>query len=1032
MLIENNSKYLLKKLRAKAKMYEYNVALDLHIEVEKEAPNLLLIAIGAIGDITAEVLRKKNIDNLKNSESRISLEFSSKFFDSFLQTKFDENSEDYYLLLGSVAYYLCDFVGSSKVLVKKIDINKLDLGVRGLDKILANILQDQYNFQESFQEKSPYKEYINFFEEDVRNFFEKGIINEFVSINKLRTIVYEIGTSLELLLVDCLLAIFIIKMNYSAINLLPKYLDLDPKLWRNTILQNGLVKELWPSQRKLGELGIYNGNSAVIQMPTSSGKTKAISLIIYSSFLKNQSELAVIVAPFRALCREISSDLSNDFKFDNNIKIDELSDILKSENIFDNEDSNKKIILVVTPEKLLYLLRQNINIIKKIGLIIFDESHLFDDFQRGVSYELLVSTIRSHIKKNVQKVFISAVIPNANQLSEWVNGEDGIVVEDNAIKSTEKLIAISDWEYTKTNKYGYLYFLNPNDLRQEEFYVPRLVKISELQKIKREKKFRVFPDDNESNDIAVYYGLNLCTNGATLIFCGRKDSANRILKRIIELEERKYNITNLLATSNMQEINKLSKLISSNYGTENTYYEASLRGVFTHHAGISNGIKISIEYAMKNKMLNFLVCTSTLAQGVNLPIRYLIISSLYQAGEEIRVRDFHNLIGRAGRAGVYTEGSILFSEMNIYNTRKSSAKANWKWNKYNDIVNIKNSENCTSRLLDMIRITKNGFNSKEIIETYYNNPKLLMDFVKESGKKEIQNDFANLLNTVFAIESFLMSYLNLDISDEVDNVLKSILENTFAYFLSNDKEKEELLGIFKLIYTFINNNTQSNEKRLIYSKSLQGVTNNLLIEKFINENIEKINECNTSNEIFLMISFVVFKLADCKNIKKITNMEDFNQIVLDWIVGKSYNEIFLNCKSKGMKIIKRNNLSSIDLYDVIEICDKGVSYSTTLVLTAITELYSVHLDADERITSLLKKIASQLRYGLHYNTSILVYELGFSDRVIAQLISNFIDERAINIKSKNTIKKIIKENEVQIKLLLEEFPSKFYEIIDSF
>ncbi len=50
-----------------------------------------------------------------------------------------------------------------------------------------------------------------FFEKDVRNFFEKGIMNDFVSINRFRAIVYDIGTSLELLLVDCLLAIFTIK-----------------------------------------------------------------------------------------------------------------------------------------------------------------------------------------------------------------------------------------------------------------------------------------------------------------------------------------------------------------------------------------------------------------------------------------------------------------------------------------------------------------------------------------------------------------------------------------------------------------------------------------------------------------------------------------------------------------------------------------------------------------------------------------------------------------------------------------------------
>ena len=110
------------------------------------------------------------------------------------------------------------------------------------------------------------------------------------------------------------------------------------------------------------------------------------------------------------------------------------------------------------------------------------------------------------------------------------------------------------------------------------------------------------------------------------------------------------------------EKNKIiERYLKENYGQDNVYYKSALKGVFAHHRGISNGIRIAIEYAMKRNLIKCIVCTSTLAQGVNLPIRYLIISGIYQSQERIKVRDFHNLIGRAGRAGLYTEGTILLS-----------------------------------------------------------------------------------------------------------------------------------------------------------------------------------------------------------------------------------------------------------------------------------------------------------------------------------------------------------------------------------
>ena len=74
-------------------------------------------------------------------------------------------------------------------------------------------------------------------------------------------------------------------------------------------------------------------------------------------------------------------------------------------------------------------------------------------------------------------------------------------------------------------------------------------------------------------------------------------------------------------------------------------------GIFSHHSILAHGIRLAVEHAMRDHV-RFVVCTSTLAQGVNLPIRYLIVTSVYREhGTRIKVRDFRNLIGRAGRVG---------------------------------------------------------------------------------------------------------------------------------------------------------------------------------------------------------------------------------------------------------------------------------------------------------------------------------------------------------------------------------------------
>jgi hypothetical protein len=120
-------------------------------------------------------------------------------------------------------------------------------------------------------------------------------------------------------------------------------------------------------------------------------------------------------------------------------------------------------------------------------------------------------------------------------------------------------------------------------------------------------------------------------------------------------------------------------------------------GIFPHHASVPNGLRLSVEFSMKASLISFVVCTSTLAQGVNLPIRYLIVTGVYQGGDRILVRDFHNLIGRAGRAGMHTEGSIIFADTKVFDKRRQ-VRERWRWRTAKELLDFANSEPSSSSI----------------------------------------------------------------------------------------------------------------------------------------------------------------------------------------------------------------------------------------------------------------------------------------------------------------------------------------------
>lgn len=153
----------------------------------------------------------------------------------------------------SIAYYLCDYAGSAKVMANMITIDELDLGCSGIEKVLALLLQDKDD-DNSLTELDPeasYSHYLAQIIEAYNTWFQQHKTAELGFIKEFRSLIYSQGSPRELLLTDALLAILLMKIERSAFNLLPKYSGLPRHDWQG-MLQNkknihelGLPKYVW-------------------------------------------------------------------------------------------------------------------------------------------------------------------------------------------------------------------------------------------------------------------------------------------------------------------------------------------------------------------------------------------------------------------------------------------------------------------------------------------------------------------------------------------------------------------------------------------------------------------------------------------------------------------------------------------------------------------------------------------------------------------------------------------------------------------
>ena len=997
----------MQRTHADAREQEFDIPIEVRPEMEITIEKMFPMVIHLLAGISRRIIQNED-RNIK--KELVQLDVIADFFVSYYYTRRMPEYDNYLLVLSAASYYFLGKVGNSVVLADIITESVFEYSEYAelVVQLLRNKKLSIGNCNAIWAD-----ELTEYVEKHNSYFLSVESVDRKLAI-ALRDKVLQFGSDRDIFCADIFLALSICKTDNLSYRLLKNYTSLSEQDIIKMVSSGKLISEMWPSQKKMAEMGFLSGKSGVIQLPTGAGKTKAIALCIYSYLCNDNPECSVVVTPFRALCREVSRDLYKSLSFDSRVEIVEVSDLIQDDCYGDIFSQNKKKkVIVVTPEKLLFLLSEYPEFAVNIGQIIFDEGHLFEDKSRGAKFELLISTILINTMPETQKVLVSAMIGGLDKLNKWITDGRGSALSDNTLQSGEKrIVALEDYESKNGTYYKFNYFRD-KDLKFD-YFVPSIFKKMKMG----EATF--FPMDDGDYPIAVFFRLVKMDNCA--MFCSAKKVVEKKIKRIVELACMNQEIIDCFSRNDGNEKERIRFLIEKTYGKEHILEQGAQLGVFAHHAGVTDGIKSSIEYALQKKYVTNVICTSTLAQGVNMPIKYMILHNLLQGETKMSTKDFFNLIGRVGRPGMYLEGTIIFSDINAYKKKKGS------WNDFTRAMSD-STDKCYSNLGALCRVENKNYNISNVsipgyICSYYasdkkNADEILEQFIEfdrldNTRNGEWKKEWEYVLDVLGSIEWFISKY-ELD-----ERTIDLIAQNTLAWNIISESEQEILKTIISEVGKYIGRTFKSKEDRVLFSKSMMDSDqySNLVNEA---QNID-INDDSSHEELLEVVIPILQKYEKKKKLSKL-DISVAVELGKYWIRGISYLKILEIFQEKGYTILKRTKQGDITVDEIVDICNTCFGYNSTLIMNVLSSQIRIKND---KLADSIDLLGSKLKYGLPTKERIYLYEMGFNDR---NIVSELSDDILGSVESKEEVRLRVKENRDVIKKILEKYPSYYTEVL---
>lgn len=379
-------------------------------------------------------------------------------------------------------------------------------------------------------------------------------------------------------------------------------LPLPPRVIKHLKRQG--ISGLFPPQAEAIRAGLLEGRNVVVAAPTASGKTLIAVLAALKHVIVDGGKV-LYLTPLRALANE---------KFEEFRGMEELGvRAALSTGDFDSSDPwlGSYDVIVTTNEKADSLIRHRAPWLDALTLVVADEIHLISSGKRGPTLEMLLAKMKKLKGSDFQVVALSATIRNIDDISAWLGA----------------VPVVSTWR--------------PVELREGVYY-----------------ESEITFSDGSCREVPLRYGpiIDLVVDcigegGQALVFVPTRNAAVSYSRRIARILSRHLSL---------KEKRKLAAISSSLTSAERNIITEKLgdvvrSGVAFHHAGLSHRARKLVESTFRDNVLKVVVATPTLAAGVNLPARRVVISDYRRYNvevgyyERIPVMEYKQMAGRAGR-----------------------------------------------------------------------------------------------------------------------------------------------------------------------------------------------------------------------------------------------------------------------------------------------------------------------------------------------------------------------------------------------
>lgn len=875
------------------------------------------------------------LENVKDSDSEMSLKqglaeiakgllvysetYTAKGF-------YGVNQINNHLFVASI-YYICDYEAIASLLLKEYRIGDYETNAAQLMfYIISGCRATQAEVAERYGVVREFDQYL-----------ETGdavIFDDIVKVYETKRKAYDFSTLRDF--IDSSILLHVLR-KFRLSNIWTDLKQYAPDIdWTEYVnySKGERILSFLPSQREALKNGLLTfEQSFSLGLATSGGKSYITELLVFQEIKRNPLAKILYLAPLRSLSRELKERFRKVGK-----KLNIKCACKYGGNVIDEGDASleEAQLLISTPETFITLEGVLNEELREFSLIICDEGQLLDDWSRGINYELLLTRLKKQEHKRF--LFLSAIIPNIEDINTWLGGQETQVskcpyrpceLRYGIIKKGNGVVDVEIWD---------------RELQGVSYLMPAFVR--------RELCRRQL---GSKTDVVCLTALKALLAGPVMIYTSTKNGTMGCVKVCEKLEKSIKLVPELdprQSAGKEEMLDDGANYVAFQLGNDFPLVGYMRHGYAYHHGDLPQDIREVIESLYSRSLLPLIVSTSTLAEGVNMPVKTLILHNLlspmsFNPPRFMPVSSVKNIVGRVGRAGRQKYGLVLVPESDKGSAEKLVRKA----------LQVGTLQPIKGMLYDLV-MAMSDHNWQEATEEQINN------LLEEEG----------LADGIDLMISRNAEDLNVEDVSPVE-----VCHNSLAYKLGSENERSMLNKVFTARYSRIRDLAESNDYTVFIDTGLS-LGAFFSVKQAINEDdLDKYRGLNESSQTDFL-RYIATLVVNAKLLDEIQNKDRFAEVTLMFMAGSTYTEIAQRLGVSIEEVLRLTNCSQNRFAEMVR-----------SIFLYVKGKYDIN-------TPFLEEWPDYLKYGVSTSFEYELVTNRLADRTVVHGVSDYVRE-VLNARS---------------------------------